>query len=154
MYKNLLVPLDGSKLAECIQPHLETIVTGCEAKTVYLIRVIESLKNVMRDYSLDAENVKKIQDKQKTVAEKYLNKFKNELNISSIVEFKLEVLLGNPAEVIADYITHNDIGMVLIATHGRSGPSKWVWGSNADRILRASCAPILMVRAPGCVIDL
>jgi nucleotide-binding universal stress UspA family protein len=39
----------------------------------------------------------------------------------------------------------------VIATHGRSGISKWVWGGVADRILRSSCVPVLMVRAPGCV---
>jgi len=39
--------------------------------------------------------------------------------------------------------------MILIATHGRSGVSRWVRGSIADRILRASRVPVLMVRAPG-----
>ena len=39
---------------------------------------------------------------------------------------------------------------VIIASHGRSGVSRWMWGSVADRILRAACVPVLMVRAPGC----
>ena len=43
----------------------------------------------------------------------------------------------------------NDIDLILIATHGRSGVSRWVRGSIADRILRASSVPVLMVRAPG-----
>jgi nucleotide-binding universal stress UspA family protein len=43
------------------------------------------------------------------------------------------------------------VDLIIIATHGRSGVSRWVWGSVADRILRSSCVPVLMVRAPGCV---
>jgi len=42
------------------------------------------------------------------------------------------------------------VDLIVIATHGRSGVSRWVWGSVADRILRSACVPVLMVRAPGC----
>jgi nucleotide-binding universal stress UspA family protein len=47
---------------------------------------------------------------------------------------------------------NNDFDLIIIATHGRSGVSRWVWGSVAERILRSACVPVLMVRAPGCVI--
>ena len=67
------------------------------------------------------------------------------------VNTQMEVLSGNPADSIADYATKNEIDLIIIATHGRSGISRWVWGSVADRILRSSCVPVLMVRAPGCV---
>ena len=52
---------------------------------------------------------------------------------------------------LADYATKNQVDLIVIATHGRSGVSKWVWGSVADRTLRSACIPVLMVRAPGCV---
>ena len=53
--------------------------------------------------------------------------------------------------MIAEYATKNEIDLIVIATHGRSGVSRWVWGSVADRILRSACVPVMMVRAPGCV---
>jgi nucleotide-binding universal stress UspA family protein len=55
------------------------------------------------------------------------------------------------AEDLADYAKKSGSDLIVVATHGRSGPSKWVWGSVAERILRSSCVPVLMVRAPGCV---
>jgi nucleotide-binding universal stress UspA family protein len=63
---------------------------------------------------------------------------------------RCEMPTGNPAEMLADFAAKNQTDLILIATHGRSGPSRWVWGSVADRLLRAACVPVLMVRAPGC----
>jgi nucleotide-binding universal stress UspA family protein len=60
-------------------------------------------------------------------------------------------MVGKVAESIADYATKNGVDLIIIATHGRSGVSRWVWGSVADRVLRSACVPVLMVRAPGCV---
>jgi nucleotide-binding universal stress UspA family protein len=59
------------------------------------------------------------------------------------------VLSGREAESLVDFVEANGIEMIIIATHGRSGVSRWVRGSIADRILRASRVPVLMVRAPG-----
>ncbi len=63
------------------------------------------------------------------------------------MKFKAEVLVGQVADRLVDYIDANKIDLVLIATHGRSGISRWVRGSVADKVLRSSHAPVLMVRA-------
>ena len=72
------------------------------------------------------------------------------LNLNG-AQIKTEVIMGKPAEVLADYAAKNKVDLIIIATHGRSGVSRWVWGSVADRILRSTCAAVFMVRAPGCV---
>lgn len=61
------------------------------------------------------------------------------------------VLMGKAAETVAEYAEKNGVDLIVISTHGRSGVSRWVWGSTADKILRSACVPMLMVRAPGCV---
>jgi nucleotide-binding universal stress UspA family protein len=43
--------------------------------------------------------------------------------------------------------------LIVIATHGRSGITEWFWGSVAERVLKTSKIPILMVRPNGCVVD-
>ena len=58
---------------------------------------------------------------------------------------------GKAADMLADYVKGSDADLVVIASHGRSGISRWVYGSVADRLLRAACVPVLMVRAPGCI---
>jgi nucleotide-binding universal stress UspA family protein len=65
------------------------------------------------------------------------------------VKFQTKVLAGKAADSLIDYSEANDIDLILMATHGRSGVGRWIRGSMADRILRASRAPVLMVRAPG-----
>ena len=66
------------------------------------------------------------------------------------IKVDMEVLLGDPAEEIASYAKHNGCDIIVMSSHGRSGPSRWAHGSVADKVFRASCVPILMVRAPGC----
>ena len=57
---------------------------------------------------------------------------------------------GRVAESLVDYAEKNDIDMIVIASHGRSGVSRWVMGSVAEKMVRSSCVPVLMVKAPVC----
>ncbi len=150
MYQKILVPLDGSALAECVLPHLEAIARGCQVRNIVLARVVEPFHRPTGDYVMDPELVKKFETEHRLAAEAYLKNLASKNNYAGI-SVKTEVLYGMPAEVLAEYASRNQVDLILIATHGRSGPSRWVWGSVADRILRSSCTPVLMVRAPGCV---
>ena len=64
---------------------------------------------------------------------------------------RTEVRFWPPAEAISSYAEHNDADIIVMSSHGRSGVSRWAHGSVADKVLRSSCVPVLMVRAPGCV---
>jgi len=77
-----------------------------------------------------------------------LKRVKNRVKQGGI-KYKTDVLIGKVADSLVDYVDANKIDLVLIATHGRSGVSRWVRGSIADRVLRSSRAPVLMVRAGG-----
>lgn len=150
MYQKILVPLDGSALAECVLPHVEALTRGCQVKNVVFARVVEPFYSPAGDYAMDPGQVKKIESEHRAAAEAYLKKVSAKIGFAG-TSLKTEVLYGNPAEEVADYASKNQIDLIIIATHGRSGVSKWVWGSVADRILRSSCTPVFMVRAPGCV---
>ena len=60
-----------------------------------------------------------------------------------------EVIVGRVTESLADYAVKNDVELIIIATHGYSGITRWVRGSVADKILRSANMPVLMIRAPG-----
>jgi nucleotide-binding universal stress UspA family protein len=62
-----------------------------------------------------------------------------------------EVLVEKVADNLADYATKKEADLIVIATHGCSGVSRWVYGSIANRIFHSACVPVLMVRAPGCI---
>jgi nucleotide-binding universal stress UspA family protein len=150
MYQKILVPLDGSELAECVLPHVEALVRGCQVKNVVFARVVEPIYLPTGDYVPDPEQIKKLESESKAAARDYLKKVTAKPDYAG-TSLKTEVLYGKTAEVLADYASKNQIDLIIIATHGRSGVSRWVWGSVADRILRSSCTPVFMVRAPGCV---
>ncbi len=149
MYQKILIPLDGSELAECVLAHVDALARGCQAKNVVFIRVVEPIRQVGMDYVMDQDQVEKLESENKLAAGEYLKKISAKVSLASPI-VKTEVLSGLPAEILADYATKNQVDLIVIATHGRSGVSRWVWGSVADRILRSACVPVLMVRAPGC----
>lgn len=158
MYKKILVPMDGSKLAECVLPHVESIVKGCQVPEVIFTRVVEpahfsahytDLGTVFTE--ADAKLAEKKEDAiNKADAEKYINSITEHYRYGNARNQSL-VLTGKPAETVAEYAEKNGVDLIVISTHGRSGVSRWVWGSTADKILRSACVPMLMVRAPGCV---
>jgi nucleotide-binding universal stress UspA family protein len=163
MYQRILVPLDGSKLAECVLPHVEEIAKGCHAKEVVLVSVterivgyspsLESQRFESLGQLLSPEPVGKIPlavGKKQRQAQRYLGRIGKRLEAKGI-PVRCEVLLGNPAEQISSYAQDSAADLIVMASHGRSGPSKWAYGSVADKVFRASCVPILMVRAPGCL---
>jgi nucleotide-binding universal stress UspA family protein len=151
MYQKILVPLDGSDLAECVLPHVEAIAGGCLIKEVILTQVVVPFNQpIASEYVLKDSEVARVNSELRTAAEKSLNRAKSKIKLSGST-VRTEILHGIPAAELADYSIKNGVDLIVIATHGRSGVSRWVWGSVADRILRSACVPVLMVRAPGCV---
>lgn len=151
MYNNILVPVDGSKLAESVMPHVQAIATGCEVRSVTFLRVVEPfyMPAGAEGPSISQSDIDSFESKTMKEAAEYLAKLTGGLSYKSSI--KTEVIKGHPAEIIADYAGKNGVDLIIISTHGRSGVSRWVWGSVADRVLRASCVPVFMIRAPGCV---
>jgi len=151
MYKKILVPLDGSQLAECVLPHVESIAKTCGVQEVILLRVTQPFHQLCDlDGCVSRETVNSIDADNKAAAEKYLSQLTERSRYDG-VSIKSEVMTGTPGKSIVDYAAKNSIDLIAIATHGRSGISRWAWGSVADRILRSTCVPVLIVRAPGCV---
>ena len=149
-----MVPLDGSDLAECVVPHVEILTSGGNVSDVVLVRVINPLRlpisvPAQGDYGFTEKDREKMESNRKGNAETYLAGQVERLIIPG-ANPSYVVLTGKPAETLADYATQNEVDLIVIASHGRSGVSRWVMGSVADRILQNSCVPVMVVRAPGC----
>ena len=152
MYRNVVVPLDGSALAECVLPHVETLIKGCQVENLFFVRVVEPVREMVAvdDQVFSLQELDRLASSMVSDAEEYLRELLKRFKYDG-VKTKWEVVRGRPAESIAEYATKVNADLIVIATHGRSGVSRWVWGSVAARILRSSCVPVLMIRAPGCV---
>ena len=148
MYQKVLVPLDGSDLAECVLPHVEAIAKGGGVGSVIFVRVADTFFShpTGGGGELPDELIKKYDAASKAAAERYLKQMASQLDYGK-VNIETKVLVGNPAEELADFAKKNRVDLIIIATHGRSGISRWVWGSVADRLLHSASVPVLMVRA-------
>ena len=155
MYKNIIVPLDGSELAECVLPHVHTVAKGQTAARVTLIRVVTKLHlygGVESRFS--PEEKKRLEDGSIRVASEYLEKVAARLTEQGLKVDTLVLFGEKTIDTLADYVDKNSVDIIVIATHGRSGVGRWVMGSVAEKILRASPVPVLMVRPKECKIDI
>jgi nucleotide-binding universal stress UspA family protein len=152
MYSKIMVPLDGSKLAECVLPHVEALAKGCQVKEVEFIKVFEPfIMPSGADFVMSEKDTVKIDTENRADSEKYIQGIvKVAQNMGIKATGKVIKRADGVAEDLAGHASKSGADLIVIATHGRSGASRWVWGSVADRILRSSCVPVLMVRAPGC----
>ena len=152
MYQRVLVPLDGSELAEGVLPHVEMLATTCGAKEVVLVSVTERVPGfrVLDDSSqpLGGRLVPEAVGKEEKQAQKYLGKIAKTLEAKGI-KVSTEVLMGKPAEEIVICANRMNCDLIIMASHGRSGLSRWAHGSVADRVFKAATVPILMIKAKG-----
>lgn len=154
MYKKIMVPLDGSDLAESVLPHLTAIASGSRVLQVVLVRVVDPLGYPIMvrahgEFGIPEKNSEQIQQERKKTAETYLQKMEKHLKPKGL-EVSSAVLEGEIAETLIHYATKNSVDLIVMTTHGRSGISRWLLGSVAGRMVSHSCVPVLMVRAPGC----
>jgi len=144
-----MVPLDGSALAECVLPHVEAIATGCSVEKLILLRVVEPERVYsVSNSSIDPNLAYARENERKKAAEIYLKEIANRITGKGFT-CEVKAMIGRVAEKLVDCCIANGVDLIIIATHGRSGVTRWVRGSVADKILRSSTIPVMMVRAPG-----
>jgi nucleotide-binding universal stress UspA family protein len=143
MYKRILVPLDGSELAERIMPHVEAIAKATGAETL-LLRTTDP-----RHASIAAEaptEARKWLEADQAQAAKYLEGVAKRLQDAGITT-KLEVLVGEPAVEILMAAEKENVDLIAMMSHGATGFNHFDRGSVAEKILKGSTRPVLMVRA-------
>jgi len=155
LYKKILVPLDGSKLAECVLPHVEKLAESGVAKEIILLRVCES-PSIIADYPESKnktweKHVERMTANAQQSCSLYIEDVEKDLKDKGF-KVKTESSLGKPAEEIVNYANKNKVDLIIMASHGRSGVSRWAYGSVADKVLRSTCVPVLLVKAPGCAV--
>lgn len=146
MYHRILVPLDTSELAEVALPYAEQMA-GRLGSEITLMSVSHSAgekeQRVFRSYIQETVAVTKER------ANRYLEK-----PTGQDVKVESAILVGNPAEEIVDYAERENIDVIVMATHGRSGIGRWALGSVADKVLRATERPVVLIRAKGARSDM
>ena len=157
MYKKILAPLDGSTLSECSIEHIKDISTGCNVAEVILLKVVEKPRIDLPEYGSrqmideELEREQKVAKETIKVAEDYLENVAASLEKDNI-EVKTVVIQidHGVAEAILDYADNNQVDLIIMSTHGRSGISRFAFGSVADRVVNYSKVPVLTVVPSSC----
>jgi nucleotide-binding universal stress UspA family protein len=142
MISAVLVPLDGSPVAEQAIPYAQALLPdGGEG---VLLRVIPEVDPLLGElvWTLEASS----ESAESTAARAELDRVKSRITQTSI-QWTTDVVNGDPAEEILKAITRQRIGMVAMTTHGRGALGRATFGSVADRVSRQSPVPVLLVRA-------
>src|SRR3972149_1927920 len=139
MYGEILVPLDGSKLSECVLPHVEELARGCPGAEIVLPRVCEP-PTVPADYPASLpenwdDHVSSMNKFTRQQCSLYLDEMESKLKARGF-SVKTSSRLGDPAEEIVDYASKNGIDLIVMASHGRTGVARWALGSGGERGVR------------------
>ncbi len=145
MYKCILVPLDGSKKAEFILPHVEEIALSFKAKLVFL-QMIEMPPMMMGSETPYLEGFQAEMEEMARQAELYLDTVKGEFREKGI-KAKVRVLHGPVVEGIINTAESENADLIAIASHGRTGLSKVFYGSVAAGVMHRIDRPLLLIRS-------
>jgi nucleotide-binding universal stress UspA family protein len=151
MFKKILVCLDGSSLAEKVLPYAVSEAQNHQAELV-LLRVIPEPSLIslalpgMPAVPVETGSMERQIKELEKEAESYLDALASKLQKESGLAVDVESTLGEAGEAIVEFADDNEVDLIAIATHGRSGPGRVVLGSVADYVIRNTRLPILLIR--------
>jgi nucleotide-binding universal stress UspA family protein len=142
MFDPILVPLDGSQLAECVLPYVHSIGQASHAK-IMLLHVLDKNRAGASAQLFDLVNWQI----DKTEAKQYLERIGDRLQESGL-RAETTILEGLVAESITEFAQSQEMKLVILSSHGRSGLSKWGISSVTHKIILSAPTSVLIVRAP------
>ena len=149
LINRIMVPLDGSKVAERVILHAEVLAKSLGGKLL----LFHSVELMRATYNPEASvipksTIREENKRRKESSEQYLDLVAKGLQERGHSVSKY-VKTGAPPEQILDFAGANSVDLIAMSTHGRSGVSRWVLGSVTDKVLHAGDVPVLVVRAAG-----
>ena len=152
MYKEILVPLDGSDLSASSLPTARQLAEDLGAR-IHLLQISSQTEefSVMRGAELGAmgsdysqQVLDEVLSAQRDRIERYLNEVGDELASAGLNVVKA-VEDGQAADKIVDYAEAADIDLIIMSTHGRGGVRRFLVGSVTDKVIRSTHLPVLVI---------
>ena len=140
MYENILVPTDGSAGAHVAFDHALSLAQARDS-TVHGVYVVEPIYGA----DIGTERILEAMQAQGTRA---VEDFADMAEAEG-VEAVTEVRTGTPHREILDYAEENDVDLIVMGTHGRTGLNRYLLGSVTEKVVRLSDVPVLTVRMPA-----
>jgi len=141
-FKKILFPLDLSESAAKIVPFVKSLASRYDARVhlLFVARVFDYFTSMYVPHPSVSQFEKEVIEG----AEKRLYEFADE-NFAAVAGTKTQVVAGDPSEEILSYIAAHGIDLVVMGTHGRKGLDKVIFGSVAERVVKSSPVPVMVV---------
>jgi nucleotide-binding universal stress UspA family protein len=141
MYERIVVPTDGSACASAAVEHATDIAQQYDA-SLHLLSVVDS-RNI--SHGSPAVSPAQIESTLQEQAEGVVSEAADEA-ASEGLSVQTEVITGIPDTAIIDYAEENDLDLIVMGTHGRTGLHRYLLGSVTERTVRQSPVPVLTIR--------
>jgi nucleotide-binding universal stress UspA family protein len=157
VYGKILVPLDGSEVAEGVVPHVQELARRFESE-VTLIQVVAPLSRLVAETvpatleptgtaaAVGIEAASEAAKAEREGARSYLEKVAGGLKAQGI-NVSAVIAEGMAGDALVDYAHRQAVDLIAMSTHGRSGLGRLVYGSVADHVLRHAGTPVLLIRS-------
>ena len=145
MYNTILAPLDGSNRAEAILPHVEQLARRYDAKVIFL-QVVQPLATFLESDTASADLYLRALEQQMNEAESYLSGWQGKFRKKGINAERC-IAHGLVVETIIKTAKEENVDLIAIASHGRTGISRVFYGSVASGLLHSIDRPLLLIRS-------
>jgi nucleotide-binding universal stress UspA family protein len=142
--RRILVPLDGSGMAEQVLPTATSVARALDAELcLFQVPIVHAYGWLTGEWFLPVQGVLATAEQD---ADAYLSHVAGRLREQNL-RVATATMIGSVAASIVEYAEANQVDLIAMCTHGRTGLARWTLGSVADHVLRAGSTPILLVRA-------
>ena len=146
MYRRVIVPLDGSPLAESVLPMVADVVRKLDLE-VLLFRAYHIPYNAYAGDDGYMVNYDELISSVRDEANEYLEKKVAEVKKLGVEKVSFEIKEGFAGDEIIERARNTPDGLIAMCSHGRSGVRRWVLGSVTETVVRHSSDPVLVLRA-------
>jgi nucleotide-binding universal stress UspA family protein len=145
MFKQILLPLDGSEMSEQALRYAVQIAENFQAQLT-ILRVMVPLAKSYRGGSASISVIESAENEIRNIILEYLKDLEAKIEMRNI---PVQTVLreGNPSQQILQFIDKNKIDLVVMSTRGETGVTRWLLGSVTDHVVRGADVPVVVVPA-------
>jgi nucleotide-binding universal stress UspA family protein len=147
-FHRVLVPLDGSALAEAVLPYVRRLASPRGTRVILLQVITPAPVVAAMETPAAAQIIAEAEERDRVEAQTYLDRMRGRLAADGLDVTPI-LMTGDPATIIHQLAREHEVELIAMTTHGRTGIGRLVFGSVAEQVIRSAPVPVFLVRVTG-----